>query len=287
MYVCTYENCNKSFCRPYKLQNHYNLHIGIRSFQCTVPNCKKSYSSSSHLQRHIKSSHTTDKPNEKIVYACTYKSCNATFETLWGLQRHESNHSSPFHCEKCDVHFRKSISLNKHLARHEVVSKRKCQYCGEDFSAKLKRDWLRHEKKHGYVKCDFCERVFQSVPLLQRHLVIHESQFECAHCGAVMRNKSSLREHITTLHLGLVSAYICKENNCSKVFHYKRNCSQHRVRHDVEAQYKCPIVNCGQNFIHKRYYLRHLKLHQQNRVKLKGKPQKVDVSQKLIDVICA
>lgn len=286
VYTCTFENCNKTFHRPSKLKNHYNLHTGTKPFACTVSGCDKSYTSSSHLQRHIKCSHSIQS-NSNTVFACSYNSCGATFQTLWGLQRHENNHSTPFYCQKCNRYFRSTLSLNKHIKRHEIVANRKCQFCGEDFSGKQKRDLLRHEKIHSLFKCEFCDKMFSKLWEYQRHLINHESRFECAHCGATMKKKNSLRAHIRTLHLGFMEPYVCEEIGCPKIYHYKRNCTKHKLQHDVKFRFKCPIANCCQEFIYKKTYQHHLQLHQKNEVKCKKESKSIDTAEILVKALCS
>ncbi len=50
-YLCTYQNCGRSFVRPSKLRIHERIHTGEKPLSC--PQCRKSFSDPSGLSRHM------------------------------------------------------------------------------------------------------------------------------------------------------------------------------------------------------------------------------------------
>lgn len=83
-YVCTYENCTKSYGKSSHLRSHLTWHTGIKPFVCKEPCCGKGFTRSDELNRHIRT-HTGEKP---------------------------------FECVQCTKKFSRSDHLTKHLATH-------------------------------------------------------------------------------------------------------------------------------------------------------------------------
>ncbi|KAI8364408.1 hypothetical protein BD560DRAFT_298947, partial [Blakeslea trispora] len=54
-FVCTVDNCNKTFSRPDSLATHVKTHSDVRPYFCTFPECRKAYFHSRSLRKHIKS----------------------------------------------------------------------------------------------------------------------------------------------------------------------------------------------------------------------------------------
>ena len=50
-YVCTFENCSKSFYDKSKLKRHFLVHPGVKTYQCPI--CNKASAYYSNLKTHI------------------------------------------------------------------------------------------------------------------------------------------------------------------------------------------------------------------------------------------
>ncbi|XP_033251693.1 zinc finger protein 572-like [Drosophila miranda] len=84
-FVCTYDNCTKSYGKSSHLRSHLTWHTGIKPFVCSEPKCGKGFTRSDELNRHLRT-HTGEKP---------------------------------FECVQCTKKFSRSDHLTKHLATHD------------------------------------------------------------------------------------------------------------------------------------------------------------------------
>lgn len=103
-----------------------------RTFVCSVENCGKSYCKASHLKAHMRR-HSGQKP-----FVCDFDGCKWRFSRSDELARHKRSHTGykPFVCDLCDKAFSRSDHLNKHAKVHRkrmdnygthVITKR-CNY---------------------------------------------------------------------------------------------------------------------------------------------------------------
>ena len=89
-----------------------------RPFVCTYENCKKTYVKSTHLKTHLRR-HLGDKP-----FVCTYEGCKWRFSRSDELSRHKRTHTGlrPFKCKTCQKSFVRSDHLSKHMRIHNRPS---------------------------------------------------------------------------------------------------------------------------------------------------------------------
>ncbi|KFD72869.1 hypothetical protein M514_14773 [Trichuris suis] len=73
-FACDVTGCNFQFRSFMRLQEHKNLHAGIKPFQCLEPQCNRTYALRASLQRHMKTFHLkTMAPYvelEKLMTSC-------------------------------------------------------------------------------------------------------------------------------------------------------------------------------------------------------------------------
>lgn len=102
--------CPRRFGTSSALQNHRNMHLGIRRHICTV--CNRAFSRKRELDRHTVI-HTGLKP-----YECNV--CNKRFGRKDKLTRHERIHleEGVFSCNQCHVKFSRHESLILHMGTH-------------------------------------------------------------------------------------------------------------------------------------------------------------------------
>lgn len=111
---CTYPDCNKTFNRPARLEQHICLHINIRPYVCPHPPYTKVFLCNSHLHHHVMSAHP-----EVRKYICTQAGCGKSFVTGTKLKRHAAVHEGQYrfggNVVGCGKSFRKYGTLYKHV----------------------------------------------------------------------------------------------------------------------------------------------------------------------------
>ncbi|XP_036112698.1 Kruppel-like factor 18 [Molossus molossus] len=84
-YICTYQDCGKSYSKRFHLQVHERKHTGERPYKCDVKGCTWKFARSDELNRHSRK-HSGERP-----YQCT--SCDRNFTRSDHLKQHQRVHS--------------------------------------------------------------------------------------------------------------------------------------------------------------------------------------------------
>lgn len=189
--------CHILFQGTVKLNEHMNIHKGIKPFKCSK--CKKSFVSAHTLKCH--------------------------------MECHRAENS--FHCEKCGKGFKTKRSLRGHLdiTHAKKIKDYICKICNEEFD--FSTEYRRHLAKHGATppqpKCSICEAVFKYESQLKTHLGTHkELKFPCEYCSKIFSSMTKIRKHVKRTHV-INECEICK-----KVFYDKTEFGKHKKTEHIE-----------------------------------------------------
>ena len=167
------------------------------------------------------------------------------------------------------------------IKKKEVKDRKyKCKIC--DASVEGARALTKHhQKKHGILYCDQCQKAFNNQRSLAKHLYTHKTlKFKCSKCGKAFPFKSQLTTHRIS-HRD--ATHKCMHGKCSRTFknigdlnrharthtakwivcpdcpNYKtkdkRNFESHRQHHNQIEKYWCNV--CGEGFVHSTQKSRH------------------------------
>ncbi|XP_062179730.1 zinc finger transcription factor YY1-like isoform X1 [Phragmites australis] len=116
LFLCSYENCGKTFVDVSALRKHAHVH-GEKQYICQEPNCGKKFVDSSKLKRHYLT-HTGQKD-----FVCPHPGCGKAFSLDFNLRSHlkthalENYHICPF--PACGKRFTSDFKLKAHVKAHE------------------------------------------------------------------------------------------------------------------------------------------------------------------------
>uniref|UniRef100_A0A0D9WBU5 C2H2-type domain-containing protein n=1 Tax=Leersia perrieri TaxID=77586 RepID=A0A0D9WBU5_9ORYZ len=116
LFLCSYENCGKTFVDVGALRKHAHVH-NDRQYVCQEPGCGKKFVDSSKLKRH-NLIHTGQKD-----FICPYPGCGKAFSLDFNLRSHtkthalENYHVCPF--PACGKRFTSDSKLKSHIKGHE------------------------------------------------------------------------------------------------------------------------------------------------------------------------
>ncbi|XP_014272725.1 zinc finger protein 420 isoform X1 [Halyomorpha halys] len=237
-HVC--ETCGKGFLSRNMLDEHMNMHTGLRPYKCGE--CGKDfaskYSAKAHEKIHL------DRPRP---YKCA--TCGKAFITEQNLHQHEKIHTAirSHTCQICGKSFSSSRNLEVHCVIHTGYKPFICRVCGKAFARKAEiRD---HERTHTGEKpyqCEFCGATFGQRSNLQSHKrATHydDKRYQCIECGKAFKRRRLLDYHIKAAHTG-ERPYKCQI--CNATFIYPEHFKKHRRIHTGEKPYQCEV--CGKAF---------------------------------------
>jgi general transcription factor IIIA len=263
--ACPHEDCDKTFNRPARLQEHLRSHTNTRIYKCEYEACDKDFLRETHLKHHIKSAHT-----DVREYICNWDSCGKSFVTNTRLKRHYLAHEGreKFKCSDCGQSFRKHATLQRHVTTaHEGKAAFVCeepgddgQQCGAGFdtAGKLK---VHKGREHGseQYRCTICEQApsqdteysFGTYSDLQNHnQTVHPPT--CASCGLACVSARELKRHAQTHHTDVIETkdlaerqtHVCPEPGCGRGFTKRSNLTIHlKTVHTDEKQFVCGTVD--------------------------------------------
>nr|CAD7258250.1 unnamed protein product [Timema shepardi] len=159
----TCETCGKRYSSRNLLDEHINVHLGVRPYKCR--SCGKDFASKYTYKAHTKTHEERPRP-----FSCG--DCGKTFLSAQNLQQHERTHNGlrNYVCDQCGKAFGTARNLEVHSVVHSGYKPFICRTCGKAFARKAEiRD---HERTHTGEKpyqCEFCGATFSQRSNLQSH----------------------------------------------------------------------------------------------------------------------
>ena len=174
------------------------------------------------------------------------------------------------------------FKTKEHGIKKKEVQDRKyrCKICGASVEG-ARALTKHHQKEHGIMYCDHCQKAFNNQRSLSKHLYTHKTlNYKCNKCNQAFPFKSQLKTHKISHRK---ATHKCMHGKCERIFknigdlnrhasthtakwivcpdcpNYKtkdkRNFESHRQHHNQIEKYWCST--CGKGFVHSTQKTRH------------------------------
>nr|CAD7425084.1 unnamed protein product [Timema monikensis] len=193
------------YCNTECDKDQLEIHEDSHNLPVVCPVCWKSFSSDSSLKQHF-------------------------------IQHKRANISI---CTMCVKVFPTKSKLRAHMSSHMKEKRHLCETCGKEF--KYRNAMMQHaqthldDEKREKFKCDVCNTLFKSKPILKNHMALHnearESKYVCEICGKKFFKPYSLKVHIQVHYDERPFKCTC----CDMAFKWKKNLDNHKRTHGIGA----------------------------------------------------
>ena len=123
---------------------------------------------------------------------------------------------------------------------------------------KTKTISIRRAKDPRTFKCSKCDKRTTTLRELNAHYIANHCKVKCDICDKSFNTPGALRKHCYT-HVEEKSQYRCR--TCSKIFPFESQFKSHRHVHRCNRNYICASANCGESFKHPGDLAAHAKSH--------------------------
>ncbi len=196
------DECEKSYRSKRTLEDHKNVHKGLKPFKCSYEGCeyraRTQQGIKQHFQRHL--------PKDmRKTFKCDQ--CEKSFTQHCILQKHisqvhEGQGPETAQCPQCGLVISNKINLKKHMTSVHGERNIKCPQCPKKFTSvwSLKVHSVIHTDP-GHM-CEQCGKAFRTKESLIIHERVHtgEEPFKCQHCPYTAKATRVLRKHMKAKH---------------------------------------------------------------------------------------
>ncbi len=158
-------HCSKTYTNPYSLKAHVNrVHDKIKKVSCDL--CEKEFLTNQEKKSHMDLAHAASSTEEKNVKNHTCELCSSSFYTIKKLKTHvervhEKIKKVPCKHEGCEKMFTCRDTMNQHYAYEHVEAKFPCELCDKIFKTK------QHLQTHEYYIHDIKDEKIEYAILMQ------------------------------------------------------------------------------------------------------------------------
>ena len=197
---------------------------------------------------------TAIKMEQPAGTAITPQSQKKVFKTVEYKLKRKYVKPRRFSCVGCDSIFSTQKELNEHFRISHLPVK--CDTCEKLFDTPAAM--MRHKYKHyEYMyECDACSRGFHFASQLQEHKQVHQAQGDWVcfkpKCGKRFKHESELNAHLLSHNKKELQCDECPYKNSDV-----RNLRAHKRWHSDALPFKCAL--CGKGFKWIQQRIRHLK----------------------------
>ncbi len=248
-YQCT--KCSKMCASRKQLLVHKGTH-SEKKFHCLT--CNMPF----RLKKQLISHKKTHK--KALPHACPL--CPRKYLQKHSLKEHLMRfHKKRYRCKNCSGFYATEQEYEKHFENQTQCKKPKfdCCVCGQIFIDR--DDLLKHHKVHRDMvgfKCRKCKKEYAHINSLWSHMRSHEiGEKMCPHCGKLVINNSSLKNHIAIVHSD-ERPFSC--TLCPRRFKFKSDVKSHmESRHTQSVRFQCEV--CSASYTSRLCLNQHLKKH--------------------------
>ena len=228
--------CDKPLKSKKSLNVHINnIHLGVKvMYSC--PLCHLNMSKDSILG-HMESIHAGQKQESKVKKMPTLE--QKVYYNQNRKERRQSKEENKRLCPLCEKVFTGVFVLRKHVTAVHLNTKFQCAICGKVLKCidSLKRHTtISHRDDNSKLyPCNICHQELTEKSKLKRHInTIHLGlkTFRCEICGMSFGHSFNLKSHVKIVH-EKIKPFECQI--CSHKFGVKLGLKQHMQRHKVAS----------------------------------------------------